>query len=59
MELIIISNILSHTAPEYYRPLCDEIIDLDLFSIGGVYKPRGQNFGQFWLPPPYVDTFTK
>ena len=25
---------------------------------GGVYKPRGQNFAQFW-PPPYVDTFTK
>ena len=26
---------------------------------GGVYKPRGQNFGQFDPPPKYVDTFTK
>ena len=24
-----------------------------------MYKPRGQNFGQFWHPPLYVDTFTK
>ena len=26
-------------------------------SIGSVYKPRGQNYGQFW--PAYVDTLTK
>ena len=40
-----------------------EIIANPILSIvipyGGVYKPRGQNFGQFWPPPPYVDTFTK
>ena len=28
------------------------------FVKGAVYKPRGQNFGQFDPPSPYVDTFT-
>ena len=24
------------------------------FTLGGVYKPRGQNFGQFWPSPPML-----
>ena len=26
---------------------------------GLIHKPRGQNFGYFWPPPPFVVTFTK